>query len=299
MPSTTRVQRRPAELLTAAYLAITGGIALVCGPSWTIVALHSAGVVAILAVMPRLPDVVRDWIPVALLPLLYMEIGLINQFVAPGYHDAVILTLEHRLFPVLPHDVLRRALPWRPLASYFEFGYLAYYALLPMLGLALYRARRIDEYRDMLTVVLITFYICYLCFVCFPVAGPWYARAHSDGLTDMLLTHGSSKGAAFPSSHVAVATVIWLLAWRYNRRVFWVMAAIVPALIVGTVYGGYHYAFDALAGLLLGLAAYLMPRWAPAPRAVPAPAAATRPLWSTEPTDPIRRTGALPTEVQQ
>jgi membrane-associated phospholipid phosphatase len=290
---------RPAELLTAGYLAITGVIAGVWGQSWPLVAAHAAGAVCVLVVVPRLSDVARDWIPVALLPLFYLEIGLINQFVATGYHDDAILGLEQAVFSVPPHDFLHHLLPWRPLAGYFEFGYLAYYALLPMLGFALYRAGRRREYREMLATVLATFYICFLCFVVFPVAGPWYARAHTDGLTDVLLTHGSSKGAAFPSSHVAVAMVLWLLAWRYDRRVFWIMAAIVPALIVGTVYGGYHYGIDALAGLGLAVAAYVIPRWAPSPRAVPAPAAATRPRWNTEPTDPIHQRVSLPTEVQQ
>jgi membrane-associated phospholipid phosphatase len=286
---------RPAELLTAGYLAITGVIAGVAGASWPVVAVHAVGVVCLVVIFPRLPDLARDWIPVALLPVLYLEVGLINQFVAPGYHDEAVLALEHAVFPVPPRDALHALLPWRPVAAYLAFGYLAYYALLPMLGIPMYLAGRRREYREMLTPVLITFFFCFLCFVLFPVAGPWYARAHTAGVTDTLLAHGSSKGAAFPSSHVAVAMVVWLLAWRYDRRVFWVMAAIVPALIVGTVYGGYHYGVDALAGVAVAVAAYLTPR----PAAAPVPAPATRPQWSTEPTDPIHRTGALPTEAQQ
>ena len=290
---------RPAELLTAGYLGITGVIAGVWGPSWSVVAAHAVGVICFLFVLPRRSDVIRDWLPVALLPVLYMEIGQINQFVAIGYHDDVVLQLERLMFHVEPHALLHQILPWRLLAGYFEFGYLAYYALLPMLGFALYRAGRLREYREMLATVLITFYLCYLCFVIFPVAGPWYARPHADGVTDTLLAHGSSKGAAFPSSHVAAAMVVWLLAWRYDRRVFWVMAAIVPALIIGTVYGGYHYGVDAVAGLALAGLTYLIPIGALWPRPTPAPAPATRPLWNTEPTDPRHRTGALPTEAQQ
>jgi membrane-associated phospholipid phosphatase len=248
---------RPAEWVTASYLAITGVIAAAWGgPAWPIVAAHAIGVVAVVGVLPRLPDLPRDWIPVALVPLLYLEVGLINQFITTGFHDAAILSLEHDVFGRSLTDALRGTLPWRPLAGYFEFGYLAFYALLPMLGIALYRNGDTRDYRRMLGTVLTTFYICFLCFVCFPVAGPWYARAHSDGLTDMLLTHGSSKGAAFPSSHVAAAVVIWLFAWRYHRRVFWAMAAIVPALVFGTVYGGYHYGVDALAGLVLAVGVY-------------------------------------------
>lgn len=248
---------RPAESVTAAYLAATGLIAAAWGgPAWAIVVAHAVGIVLVVVALPTLRDLPRDWIPVALIPLFYLEVGLINQFIATGYHDDAILALEHTLFGTSPIDALHHTLPWRPLAGYFEFGYLAFYALLPMLGVALYRRGRTREYRRMLGMVLATFYLCFLCFVCFPVAGPWYARTHADGVTDMLLTHGSSKGAAFPSSHVAAAVMIWLFAWRYDRRVFWVMAAIVPALVIGTVYGGYHYAIDALAGLVLAVGLY-------------------------------------------
>ena len=97
------------------------------------------------------------------------------------------------------------------------------------------------------------------------MAGPWYRSPHLDtaslghffpNLVQVVLERAASKGAAFPSPHVAVAVVIWLLAWRFNRRVFWILAAIVPALALGTVYGGFHYAVDAAAGFLVGVAGY-------------------------------------------
>ena len=107
--------------------------------------------------------------------------------------------------------------------------------------------------------------MCYICFILYPVAGPWYHSPHLDtaslghffpNVVQTVLERAASKGAAFPSSHVAVAVVIWLLAWRFARRVFWILAAIVPALALGTVYGGFHYAVDAGAGLLVGVAGY-------------------------------------------
>ncbi len=76
-----------------------------------------------------------------------------------------------------------------------------------------------------------------------------------------MLLAGSAKGAAFPSSHVAGAVVIWLLAWKLSRGVFWAFAPVVPALILGTVYGGFHYAVDALAGVATGVAGYLAGPW--------------------------------------
>jgi len=54
-----------------------------------------------------------------------------------------------------------------------------------------------------------------------------------------------------------------------------VYAFLVPALALGTIYGGYHYATDVIAGLLLAvLVGTLGHRWVsafmpdPAPRAV-------------------------------
>ena len=61
-------------------------------------------------------------------------------------------------------------------------------------------------------------------------------------------------GAAFPSSHVAVAvaaTAVALLEWRVLG-----LALVVPTtlLTLGSVYGQFHYAVDALAGIGVGLA---------------------------------------------
>jgi len=243
-------QRRPYphEMLTAGYLAATGALAAVLGQLtdiWPTILAHAVGIIVILAVLPRIPQrrwvvALRDWGLVLVLPFLYVEVSHLNRLLTSGYHDRAI--------------------------QYLHFSYVAYYALLPLLGGALYFTGRRREYRYVLATVLGTFYVCYLCFILYPVAGPWYRSPHPDAaslghffpsVVHAVLVRAASKGAAFPSSHVAVAVVIWLLAWRFARRVFWILAAIVPALALGTVYGGFHYAVDAGAGLVVGVAGYL------------------------------------------
>jgi membrane-associated phospholipid phosphatase len=258
----------------AGYLAITGAIGVFFGSFatwWPILVIHAAAVAIILVLLPRLPgrrwiDALRDWLPVLVLPFLYAEVGRLNQLLSTGYYDGTISAVDQALFG-RPAATLRHFLPWRPLVEYLHFSYAAYYVLLPLLGGALYLRGRRSEFRYVLAVVLGTFYSCYLCFILFPVAGPWYRRPHPaysklgwvfPDLVQSVLEHWASKGAAFPSSHVAVAVVIWLLAWRFARRVFWLLALIVPALALGTVYGGFHYAIDAGAGLLVGVAGYFI-----------------------------------------
>jgi membrane-associated phospholipid phosphatase len=261
-------------VVIAAYLVATGAIALAFGrpvSAWVPTAIgHVVAAAALVWVVPRIGmrtalAVARDWLPAILLPLFYTELAHLNDALGGGYHDALVQSWEQALFGTQPSVTLRQLLPWRPLGEYLHFGYFAYYALVPGLGLALYRAGRREAFRAMLTTVLLVFFACFLWFMVFPVAGPWYSfpRPAGDsegwvfpGIVHAVLARGASQGTAFPSSHTAVAVVVWMLAWRLARRVFWAFALIVPALVVGTVYGGFHYAVDTTAGVLVALAGY-------------------------------------------
>jgi membrane-associated phospholipid phosphatase len=73
---------------------------------------------------------------------------------------------------------------------------------------------------------------------------------------ERILRAGSSRGTAFPSSHVAVSVAQTLALWQLARGV---APALAPAttvatvlLAAGAVYGGFHYAVDVLAGALVG-----------------------------------------------
>jgi membrane-associated phospholipid phosphatase len=105
-----------------------------------------------------------------------------------------------------------------------------------------------------------TSYLCYLVFLFFPVAGPRYAFDGAHNLaTDVgpariaawLLDRGDSWGAAFPSSHVAASVVATGMALRYWRPLGLVLLPFTAGLILAVVYGQFHYAVDALAGLML------------------------------------------------
>jgi len=95
----------------------------------------------------------------------------------------------------------------------------------------------------------------------------WPARA-----TQWLLDRGDSWGAAFPSSHVAAAVVAAVCALRYWRRLGLVLAPFTIGLVLSVVYGQFHYAVDAVAGLIVAgavLASHTV-YYATAPAAAPA-----------------------------
>ncbi len=60
--------------------------------------------------------------------------------------------------------------------------------------------------------------------------------------------------AAFASLHVAIATTACLVAQRagLHRAFVWALRAFLVITMVATVYFGWHYVSDVIAGLLLG-----------------------------------------------
>lgn len=97
-----------------------------------------------------------------------------------------------------------------------------------------------------LTVV---YTVCWGIFALFPVEGPrflWTSRSDIPNgpfgeLAARLLARGSSRGATFPSSHMAAMVAQAAAAWRPQRRMS-VMTWIVALLVgVGAVYGGFDY----------------------------------------------------------
>jgi len=67
--------------------------------------------------------------------------------------------------------------------------------------------------------------------------------------------------SAFASLHVAVTFLILLMARYYGlRRITLALAAYLAATVVATIYLGWHYAVDDVAGLLIGLAAAALGR---------------------------------------
>ena len=259
---------RPVELFTLGYLGV-GLLLLLAFPgrashAYAWAALHVALAAAI--ILARKSGLSRQgwgrvilaFYPVALFPLFYTEVGVLNRLLHPvGFHDDAILALEQIVFGGQPSRDLHRLLPWRPLGEYLHLSYFSYYFLVPTLAVVLYRKRSRAAFDTAIATVSLAFYASFLCFILFPTAGPYYVFPHSDPravgylmsrLVRFLLDRGSSVGTAFPSSHVSVAFTVWIMAMRYDRKLAVILAFFVPTLAAGAVYGGYHYGVDILAG---------------------------------------------------
>ncbi|HEY4215957.1 MAG TPA: phosphatase PAP2 family protein [Gemmatimonadaceae bacterium] len=261
---TWRDPRAAALAWLAAYLAIAGVMLLVHG-SWGLATLHVV-LIAVIFVARAPGNVIGDFLPLVVAPALYGEIPALIAAAGTTYHDALVQRWELALFGTQPSHTLASWLPNIALSELLHAGYLSYYAVLFVPALLLYARRRRGSFAATVLTLTLTCTICWGIFVAMPVEGPRYLFSAPPNIPDgplrrlavSLLAAGSSRGAAFPSSHMAVSVAMAVTALRWQRRTGWVVLAAAILIGFGAVYGGFHYGVDMIAGAALGLTTSLI-----------------------------------------
>jgi membrane-associated phospholipid phosphatase len=236
------------------------------GDSWPLLAHIAAfALAAAAAASDRTPlRTLRSWLPLALGPFLYVELRWLIEGVGRPHADLIVQGWERVLFPSNPAVTWAPRVPVQWLSELLHFAYASYYLLVYLPPVILYARGRRDAFATTMFALAVVYGACFFTYLFFPVDGPRYLggpAAAPDGpirsFVLRLLAAGSSRGTAFPSSHVAASVVASLCALRYQPRVGIPVALLTVGLVLGTVYGGFHYAVDALAGAVVGVAAWL------------------------------------------
>jgi membrane-associated phospholipid phosphatase len=263
------------DLATLAYVTLGLMVLAVARPPHWIV-LASAHAVTISLIVWRCilapsnrPHWFREWCLFLLIPPLYAEIPILNHAFLSTARDEWVRSLEVAVFPSNPASSLAAAAPWPALSEMLHFAYLCYYPIIYGPLLILYYQRRAEAFRATGFAVAATYYCCYCFYVLCPVRGPWdlwqLSGAQPDGplrwLAVRILETGSSTGAAFPSSHQAVAVAQTVCALRELPRLAPVIGLLSVGIGVGAVYASFHYAVDMIAGAVLGIVTALGARW--------------------------------------
>ena len=209
----------------------------------------------------------RDWTPLALGPFLYIELRWIIAGAGRPHADALVASWESHLFASDPSRSLAVRWPWLALSELLHLCYISYYAMVYVPPALLWLRGRRRAFGETVLALVVVYAVCFAVYVIFPVDGPRFVHGPSlapngpiRSIVLRLLESGSSRGTAFPSSHVAASVVAALAALRFQRRVGAVVAVLAVGLAVGAVYGGYHYAVDVLAGAAIGLASWAVAR---------------------------------------
>ncbi len=207
-------------------------------------------------------------------------------------YDPTFAAWDQQLFGMQPALWFSRIFSSAWVSELMYMGYFSYYLFFACTTAYVY-FRDFRQLERVSLIIIGSFFACYVVYDLLPVTGPQYYFPavgiatiesgalpsvgdyfvnHSDAITSPgwssgLFYHlvefahntGERPTAAFPSSHVAVATVVMLICSRL-RMWRWLLALAVPYifLCLSTVYIMAHYAVDAMAGLVVGVALFFL-----------------------------------------
>jgi membrane-associated phospholipid phosphatase len=213
----------------------------------------------------RVLDYVRDWYPFPLILLAYREMGwLALPHKSTAFEDYWI-RWDRWLF----YDLhLKQAIEWiPPLPSILELAYLLVYAVPCVLIVVFYTSHQRERLDDAYSVQILGTLMAYALYPYFPSEPPRAVFPGQD-LPDLtaplrtlnlyLVGNYGIHTSVFPSGHSAAAFSAAFAAIFYLKGKAWVGRALLALAIliaVGSWYGRYHYAIDAVAGLGVALMA--------------------------------------------
>ncbi len=206
---------------------------------------------------------------------LFGAVDKLQLIIHSEWLDSYVLDFEQYIFGVQPTLWIEKYTT-PGLTEWMMFSYVIYVPLYPILcGIIYYTHGRL-QVEDYFFTLGLTNVLCDIGFILFPVASPMYfvPYIYSVPLDGYLFTYLGEimrkylhfAGGSIPSPHAAAATIMWIMAYRYHRISFYILAPIVLSLYVSTFYGRYHYLTDAVVGILvaflsLSLIPYLKKLW--------------------------------------
>jgi membrane-associated phospholipid phosphatase len=221
-------------------------------------------------------DFLRHFYPVLLYTFFFCETGMLNRMFFADYLDPMVIRWEQALFGGQPSVVFMQELPYLAVSELFYASYFSYYVMISGVGIALFIRNR-EQFFHYVSVISFIFYVCYLIYIFIPVIGPrvffreiagynlsadlqqlavvdYYPQSIESGpffhVMAWIYRTFESPGAAFPSSHVAIALCTVYFSFLYLRKIRFLHLAVAVLLCLATVYCRYHYAVDVLGGVL-------------------------------------------------
>lgn len=221
----------------------------------------------------RMSRWLRDFAPFLFTIAIYTNLHDTIHFINPNDVHYALAAIDAWLFGVQPTVWIEQYYhPW--LTDWLSFAYMNYYWITLILVFWLYWKQRYGEFRTIMLTMIISYYMGFLGYVIFPAASPYLVipdlytidiwkgtSLMSESVQTIVNLSPDRARDAFPSLHNAITLLTMIMAWRYNRIIFWVFVPIAVSLVVATVYLRYHFVVDIIAGFLLTfLAIYISPK---------------------------------------
>lgn len=212
----------------------------------------------------RVLSLFRDWLPFLLFLLFYEAFRTRVWMVLLGEdRDRELLLWDRRLFGETPAVWMDRlVLP--ALTDLMSIAYFLHLVLPPLVASFLWYRKSRDAFREFLLAVLLAGIMGSIGYMMVPAVGP--ALAYPELFQRPLegIFHDPIAGVmdaaraprdVFPSLHVGVSTIVLWYGLKLGRSWGWILAPLVAANWLSTIYLRYHYLVDVFAGWLVAAAA--------------------------------------------
>ena len=228
--------------------------------------LLAAAVVGVLLLMARTNGYARDLTPLAATLIAFREMDWFTRPTDHHLENTWVMWDRSLLSWMGPAIEGLRA------AGFLELCYVLVYAVGPVSLAILLLNRRRDQVNRFWLAYLAGTLGAYALFPYFPSQPPriLFPDADLPVLTMLrrfnlfILGNYSIHSSVFPSAHVSSAfsaAWVFLSAIPERRYLGWAMALYAFCVSIATIYGRYHYAADAAAGLAMSLLAAVVLRW--------------------------------------
>ncbi len=206
----------------------------------------------------------HSWLPILTFSFYYTQCTSYDNLIFKITFDPVLIGWETRLFGNLEHLL---ALPGQNLMAdeIMHFFYFSYYLILFVPGMIMF-LRRHPKTHEMIFSLTLMMYAHYVFFMFFPTDGPIFKRPEifQNGFLFIPIMNliyrlaGDQGGGAFPSTHVTTAVMMFFYSFDGFKNNRWLIQLLAIGIISATVYCSYHYAVDAIAGIITGTFFYYL-----------------------------------------
>lgn len=203
-----------------------------------------------------------DWLPLLLILFYYQNAGLLSRTFFQEPFDHHIIAFENKIFRSNhPCMWLSETANVYWVSEFLHFCYIGYYFLLYGVPFYFYVFHGKAIFYQFEYAEVVTLLACFLTHAFIPVLSPRtiFEKIKSPlnqgrvfRVTHYILEKGSASGTAFPSSHVAIGTLVLLVAFHLQLPFLFCVAPFALGLIISTVYGRFHYVIDFVFGALYG-----------------------------------------------
>jgi len=201
--------------------------------------------------------------PTLCVMIIFDSLGGLVHYINPKDVDPELIKLDYMIFNGHPTVMLEKIMS-PLLTDILQVAYTTYYFIPVSFGAIVLMKNRREDFNRTLFLILLCFYLSYFGYILMPAVGPRFTIDHlqnaelrglfiAEPIQNFLNRLEGIKRDAFPSGHTAIPLVVLYLAYRFKRRLFWILLPIVAALIFSTVYCRYHYVVDIIAGFGLAL----------------------------------------------